>query len=64
MIIRFKTKRNNNGHRKYLAIDTDSSAYCTMCPRIVAEGIEIKTADYNNILKTVISSGYVEKEGF
>lgn len=64
MILRFKTKRNANGHRKILAIDTDKKVFCTDCPRIIPDGAEIKSTDYKQILQAVKNSGYQETQAF
>lgn len=60
MILRFITKRNANGHRRYLAIDTDRKEYCTYSPRMIAEGEEIPAKAMDNIRKTCEAANYTE----
>lgn len=64
MILRFKSKRNTNGHRRYLAIDTERRVYCTRCRSMIADGEEITTTALRNIEKTIISEGYRETDSF
>ena len=59
MIIEFKTARNINGHREYLRIDTDNKTF-TRQPHFIAEGIEIKKADYREMLGKLKESNYKE----
>ena len=56
MILEFKTARNQNGNRKYLYVDTDKKIYSTLCKHMIMDGMEIKTKDYNNLHKTLISA--------
>ena len=56
MILEFKTARNANGHRKYLYIDTEKKIYSTECRKMIMDGIEVKTKDYNSIHKRLIES--------
>jgi len=51
MILQFKTKRNANGHRKYLAIDTDARIYSTQCRWMIMEGVEVTTTAYRELLE-------------
>lgn len=51
MILEFRTKRNANGHRKYLCIDTGAEIYSTESPRMIIEGVEIKSNDYKQLLE-------------
>ena len=62
MIIEFKTARNANGSRKYLAIDTNAEIYTTFNPYMITNGIEIKTADYNELLEKLERLEYERKE--
>ena len=57
MIIEFKTKRNEYGHRDYLRIDTDNKTY-TRQPHFIAEGTEIKKTDMRVLLDKCIADGY------
>ena len=59
MIIEFKTKRNEFGHRDYLKINTDNKTY-TRQPHFIAEGIEIKQRDLRELTDTVRKDGYQE----
>ena len=52
MIFEFKTKRDRNGNRKYLAIDTGAEIYSTQCRHMIVDGIEIKKEDYDYLIKT------------
>lgn len=51
MLLAFMTARNQNGHRKYLAIDTIAEVYSTNCPRMAPFGIEVKTKDYKELVE-------------
>ena len=52
MILEFKTARNKtSGSRKYLFIDTGAECYTTENRVIFTDGIEIKTADYKELIK-------------
>lgn len=62
MILQFKTPRNTNGHRHYLAIDTDKKTFTTFDPHMITEGIEIKTSDYRETVKRIKAAGFEEKE--
>ena len=64
MIIEFKTKRNTNGHRNYLRIDTDKKEYSTFCHRMVVDGIEIKAADRKNLIKELQENGFTENDKY
>lgn len=61
MIFEFKTARNKmNGARKWLQIDTEKRTYTRFCPRMIVEGIEIKNADYKELLKQLKENGFSE----
>lgn len=61
MIIEFKTSNKNTyGRRKYLGIDAKNKTYTTTCNSMVIDGIEIKTADYKQLIKNCIDNGYTE----
>ena len=62
MIIEFKTARNTNGNRKYLAIDTNAEIYTTINPYMITNGIEIKAADYKELLAKLERMNYQKKE--
>lgn len=63
MIIEFKTARNKtNGYRKYLCIDTGPEIYTRNNPRMITEGVEIKTGDYNELIKKLQALNYKEVE--
>lgn len=51
MILEFKTKRNAYGHRKYLGIDTGAAVYSRQSPRMITEGIEIKSSDMEELIE-------------
>lgn len=55
MILKFATKRNTNGNRKYLAIDTDRKEYATDPHGIMwrDELIEVSAHDLATIRGTV-----------
>lgn len=62
MILEFKTARNANGNRKYLYIDTDKKIYSTLCRKMIVDGIEIKSKDFNNLHgKLIESKEYIDK---
>lgn len=61
MILEFKTARNKtNGSRKWLHIDTDKKRYTTQCPKMIPDGIEIKTKDYRSIIEDLKREDYKE----
>ena len=66
MILRFITKRSANGHRRYLAIDTDRNEYSTYSPRMIAEGEEIPAKALDHLRKACEAANYTkaETEGF
>ena len=64
MILRFITKRNVNGHRKYLAINTENKMFCRMSPRMIPDGDEIPAKALANIQMTAENDGYKETEAF
>ena len=64
MIIEFKTKRNTNGYRAYLRIDTDKKEYSTFCHSMVMDGIEIKAADRKNLIKELQENGFTENDKY
>ena len=61
MIIEFKTARNANGSRKYLAIDTNAEIYTTFNPYMITNGIEIKAAYYKELLAKLERLNYQKK---
>lgn len=63
MILKFKTARNTNGYRKYLAIDTGAETFTRNCPYMIMDGMEIKTKDYNEFVNNLVNIwGFTEKE--
>lgn len=62
MILQFKTPRNSYGHRKYLCIDTVECTYTTFCPKMIVEGIEIRNADYKELIENLNAEGYIENK--
>lgn len=61
MVFEFKTPRNTNGHRKYLYVNTDTKLFSRECPRMIVEGIEIKTRDYNALINDLKAHGFTEE---
>lgn len=60
MILRFATKRDKNGNRKYLMIDTTAAIYATApihwyCR---ADFVEIGAHDRAKLLTDVVEHGY------
>lgn len=62
MILEFKTPRNTYGYRKYLAIDTGAEVFTRECPRMIVDGIEIKSGDYKELVEKLRNLGYEERE--
>lgn len=62
MVLQFKTPRNLNGNRRYLAIDTAARTFTRNNPRFIMEGIEVKTRDYKELVKQLENNGFIEKE--
>lgn len=59
MIFRFMTKRNGNGWRRYLAIDTEKKTFCRECPRMIMDGVEVKKKDLEEIQAIAENAGFV-----
>lgn len=64
MIIEFKTKRNTNGHRAYLRIDTEKKEYSTFCHSMVMDGIEIKVEDRKNLIKELKDNCFTQNDKY
>jgi glycerol-3-phosphate cytidylyltransferase-like family protein len=62
MILQFITKRNTYGHRKYLGIDTNAEIYARQSPRMIVEGIEIKSGDMQSLIDQCKRNEYREVE--
>ena len=60
MILRFKTKRNQNGNRRYLALDTERMVYTTLSAKMIMEGEEVTTTTIRNIRLACEAEGYKE----
>lgn len=60
MILKFMTKRNGNGWRRWLAIDTDKRVYTTLCPHFIPDGIEVSTTAIREIKNQCTAEGYTE----
>lgn len=61
MILQFKTARNANGNRRYLAINTADGTFTRNNPNFIMEGIEIKSRDYMELVKQLENNGFTEK---
>lgn len=59
MIIEFKTKRNQYGHREYIRIDTDKKTFTRM-PSFIPEGIEVKMNDYRELVEKCRNDNFTE----
>ena len=57
MVLEFMTKRNLNGHRQYLAINTETRVYSMECPFMVMDGIEVKSRDYKSLVNDLDKNG-------
>lgn len=64
MILRFMTKRDRNGNRRYLAIDTEKKVFTTLCWRMIPDGEEVTTKAIRNIRSACENAGYKETEAF
>lgn len=64
MLLRFMTKRNTNGNRRYLAIDTEKKVFCTYSFRMIPEGEEVSAKAIRNIRTACENAGYTETEAF
>lgn len=62
MILQFKTTRNANGNRRYLAINTAAGTFTRNNPRFIMEGVELKSRDYTALVEQLKSGGFIEKE--
>lgn len=62
MVLQFKTPRNQNGNRRYLAIDTAAGTFTRKNPRFIMEGIEVKSRDYSQLVKELENNSFIEKE--
>lgn len=61
MILQFKTARNANGNRRYLAINTADGTFTRNNPHFIMECIEIKSRDYMELVKQLENNGFTEK---
>ena len=59
-VMEFKTARNTYGYRKYLAFDANKKEFTRNNPRMITEGIEIKTRDYNELVGKLVDAGFKE----
>ena len=59
MLLKFATKRNTNGNRHYLMIDTEKRQYSTQ-PRMWhrSDFVEVTKADYNELIENAHSEGF------
>ena len=64
MILRFKTKVNSNGWRRYLAIDTDKKVFTTECRSMIKDGEEVTAKAIRNIRTACENAGFTETEAF
>ena len=62
MILQFKTARNANGNRRYLAINTAAGTFTRNNPHFIMEGMELKSRDYMELVKQLEDGGFIEKE--
>jgi len=62
VILQFKTARNANGNRRYLAINTAAGTFTRNNPRFIMEGVELKSRDYTALVEQLKSGGFIEKE--
>lgn len=60
MILRFMTKRNVNGNRRYLALDTERMVYTTLSAKMIMEGEEVTATTIRNIRLACEAEGYKE----
>ena len=60
MILRFCTRRNTNGNRRYAIIDTANKQYSTESARRFHRDdfIEVSTADWRKIIIECVGYGY------
>lgn len=63
MFLHFRTKRNVNGHCKYLGIDTDKKQFARESNGWISrEYPEVTAAGYNEILSQLKRAGWEEIE--
>lgn len=60
MLLGFTTKRNANGNRKILVIDTDKKEYARDSRQFSFSGIEIKSADMKSLERMLIWENYTK----
>ena len=62
MVIKFATKRDRNGNRYYLGIDTDRKLYAVTasCWYGRADVIEVTKGDRGKLIKSIKEQGYTE----
>lgn len=59
MILEFKTSNKNTySRRKYLCFDTNALVYSTQSHSMIIERIEIKTADYKELIEQLENNEY------
>lgn len=57
MIIRLMTKRSATGNRRYLIIDTSKRTFTRQSDKIIFDGMEVKSTDYNAMIQKCIDAG-------
>ena len=58
MILEFMTKRNANGHRAFLIIDTDKQVFATDVRVMIPDYVEIKLRDMCEMRKRIENDGF------
>lgn len=59
MKLYFATKRNTNGHRRYLEIDTEKKQYNTQDQFLHrSDFVEVKRSEYDELIRQASADGY------
>ena len=59
MLLKFATKRNTNGNRHYLAIDTGKRQYCTQDQFWHrSDFVEVKRSEYDELIRQAAGDGF------
>lgn len=59
MKLYFATKRNTNGNRSYLEIDTEKKQYSTQDQFLHrSDFVEVKRSEYNELIRQASEDGY------
>lgn len=62
MKLEFKTDRDVNGNRRYLAFDTDRKVFTTLCPNMITGGFKMSRRDLKDMEDYLKNNGFTYQE--